>query len=117
MEIAAAGKKCHRLLSGVDQIGIFMTFGGRGTHPQQAIFAMEKNLPITGKVVGNRRRQAYPEIDVGALRNVPRDPRRQLVSAKALDRRVHAAACGCDGIATASTATTRRTKMPGVTIT
>jgi len=57
---------------------------GFGPHAEQAILGMQHDLAVGRQVVRHQRRQTDAEIDIGALGNVARDPRRQLLAIELL---------------------------------
>src|SRR6266481_9063669 len=122
MKKRAAAQQRHRLLPGVDQIVVLFSGCGRRTHAEHPVLAVQQDLAVPGQVVGNQRRQPDAEVDHGAFGNVPRHPRRHLVTielvhAALLFSAVHAAWLpASDAAAELATRTTRLTKMPGVTI-
>src|SRR5712691_501619 len=108
VEIRSAGKKRHRLLSGVDEVFVF--FAGCGLRPdtEDAILAVENDFAAFRQVVSDQGRQTDPEVDVRPIRDVAGNTRRDLFLVELL----HQAAFRIDG----ATRTTRLTKMPGVTM-
>ena len=72
------------------------------------VLAMQEDLTIGRKEVGDQGRQADPEVDVCPIGKVAGNTRRDLFLVELL----HQAAFRIDG----ATRTTRLTKMPGVTI-
>src|SRR5438128_1577910 len=83
MEIRAAGHECHRLLAGVDEIRIFLARRRRGSHAEEAVLAVKKDLLVLREVVGDERRQTDAEVDVRAFGNVARETSRELVACPA----------------------------------
>ena len=70
VDIAAAGDEGDRLLAGVDQVGVGLVGAGRRADAQNAVLAVQDDLAIAGNEVGDQGRQADPEIDIGAVREV-----------------------------------------------
>jgi len=108
VEIAAAGQQRHILFARIDQLGIFLAAGGGRPHPQQTVFAVQKIIALAGQVIANQGGQANAKIHIGAFGNIQRYPRRQLFASQFYHRLI-----GYGFIA--HTATTRCTKIPGVT--
>ena len=46
VEVAAAGQQGHRLLAGVDQVGILRARRRRGPHAQHAVLALQEDLAV-----------------------------------------------------------------------
>ena len=117
MEIGGARQHRHRLLAGVDQVRVLFALRRRRPHAEQAVLAVQEDLAALRQEVGDQRRQADAEVDVGAFGDV------------AL-RRARPSACGLSVSgwrdlppwpsspqaacrAGSSTRTMRCTKMPG----
>src|SRR5437899_350638 len=118
VEVRAARQQGDRLLAGIDQVVVFLAFGGRGAHAEDPVLAVQDDFAADGKVIGNERGLADAEIDDGAVEDVLRDALCELVLGAALVvAHGHAAflkppAC----VATRSILTILLTKMPGVTM-
>ena len=122
VEIGAAGQQRDRLLAGIDQVPVFLAFGRRRTHAENAVLALQEHLAVDRQVVRHQGGQADAEVDIGPLWNVLRDPRRDLVARAPdpgfLHDRAHAASlCVVVCAGSRATITTRLTKIPGVTTT
>ena len=70
VEIAAPLKQSHILFSGVNQLRVLFARPWLWPHSQQAIFAVQKDFFISGKIVSNAGRQADPQIDISAFRYI-----------------------------------------------
>ena len=57
----------HRLLSGVDQIGVDGLLGGERPHAEQAIFGLQVHLHAVGHEVGHQGGHADAEVHVEAV--------------------------------------------------
>src|SRR3546814_708238 len=75
----------------------------RGAHAEQAVLALQEDFLVGRQVVGDAGRQADAEVHVGAFGDVARHALRHLLTVQATH-----------GLPPA--ATTRCTKMPGVTM-
>ena len=95
VEERAAGQQRHRLLAGVDQVGVFLARRRRRAHAEEAVLAVQEDLAVLRQMVGDQRRQADAEVDVRAFGDVARDARGHLVAAERFIAGPHAAACGC----------------------
>ena len=80
VDIAAAGHQRDRLLAGIDQVPIDFVVGGRRTDPQDAVLAVQDDLPVGRDKVGNQSRQTDPEVDIGAVLEILRGPPRDLTT-------------------------------------
>src|SRR5438094_229755 len=116
MEVCASVEQRDRLLACVDELGILFTRRRRGAHPENTIFAVQEDLAIARQVIGDQRRQADPQIDVGALGYVACDARGKLVAVVAFHARCLLGHVPVRRVSAAPTATTFLTNMPGVTI-
>ena len=74
MEDCGTRQQGDRRLAGVDQLRVELFGGGRGTHAQQPVFAVEDDLAPRRPVVGDQRGDADAEVDIGPLRQVGRGP-------------------------------------------
>src|SRR5690242_19887479 len=108
VEIGAAREQRHRLLAGVDQVLVLAPGCWLRADAEHAVLAVQNDLAALRQVVGDQRRQADAEIDIGAFGNIARHARRHLV---AIELFHHAAFLSDE-----PTLITRFTKMPGVTI-
>ena len=79
-EDARAGQRRHRLLAGVDHVGVDLVLGREGADAQQAVLALQPNLHARGHVIGHHRGQADAEVDVEAVLKFLRGACRHLVS-------------------------------------
>jgi hypothetical protein len=66
-EITGRRQLAHRLLAGVDEIGVFFALIGERAHAEHAILALQADVDAGGDVVRNQRRDANAEIDVIAV--------------------------------------------------
>src|SRR5690606_39002253 len=82
---------------------------------EDAVLAVQDDLAIGRKVVGDQRRQADAQVHAGAVRDVARHARGHLVAVEPLHRRPPASVGATAAPRTPFTCTTRFTKMPGVT--
>ena len=57
----------HRLLAGVDEVGVLVAVDRVGADAEEAVLALEHDLDAVGHVVGDERRQADAEVDVEAV--------------------------------------------------
>src|SRR5690606_7928212 len=116
------------LLARVDEVGIDAPLLGRRAHAEQAVLGVEDDLLVVREEVGHERRGADAEVDERALGDVGGDAGRELVARDAGGHRVlPSVSSGVPSIVTPPTnvpstsparsppATTRSTKMPGVT--
>ena len=53
VEIAAALQEGDILFTGIDQLGIFFPGLRFRPHPQQAVFAVQEHLFVSGQVIGD----------------------------------------------------------------
>jgi hypothetical protein len=92
VEVGAAREQGHGLLAGVDQVFVF--FSGRRCRPhaEQAVLAVQEHFALGRQEVGDFRRQADAEVDVGALGDVLRHARGHPVAAEFLRSGIHDAA-------------------------
>src|SRR3954452_16109748 len=118
VKIRAARQQRDRLLAGIDQVIVFLALGGRRAHAQDAVFAVQDDFTAGGQVIGDQRGLTDAEIDDGAVEDVLRDARCELVFGAALIvAHGHAAFLKPPAsVATRSILTIRLTKMPGVTM-
>jgi hypothetical protein len=61
---AAALDGGHRLLAGVDQVGVDFVLGGERADAQHAVLGLQPHLLVGGHKIGHQRGNAYPEVDV-----------------------------------------------------
>ncbi len=80
MEVGAAGEERHRLLAGVDQVFVLLARGRARADAEHAVLAVQDDLAALGQVVGDERRQPDAEVHVGALGNVARHARGDLLA-------------------------------------
>src|SRR5690606_2348612 len=59
-----------RLAAGVDQVGVHILAAGGGTHAQDAVFAVQQDVPVGRQVVAHQGRHADAQIDDGAVGDV-----------------------------------------------
>src|SRR3546814_463709 len=109
MKERATGQFGNGLFAGVDQVIVFLAFGGGGAHAQHAVLGMQDDFAVGRQVVGHQRGQHDAQVDVGAFGNVLRDTGGDLVAGQ------FAAHCCSLAAGAVSICTTRLTKMPGVT--
>ena len=76
MHIGAAALQRDILLAGIDEPAVDRVGRRRRPHPEHAVLGMENDFALGRHVVGDLQRRADAEIDVPALRNVARQPRR-----------------------------------------
>src|SRR5512134_526438 len=84
VEIRASGEERHRLLARIDQVLVLLAGRGLGPDAENAVFAVQDDLAPFGQKVGDQRRQADAEVDVGAFRDVARHARRHLLAVELL---------------------------------
>src|SRR5690606_4559051 len=94
----------------IDQIPVFLTFGRRRTHAEQAVFRVQHHFTVFGQVIGYQRRQPDAEVHIGALGAILGDTRRDLVTSIFIHGPPQALAGTLD-----PTCTMRCTKIPRVT--
>ena len=70
VKVAAAVEQSHILFPGVNQLRILFPRQRFRPHPQQAVFAVQKDFFIGRKIVGDAGGQADPQIDVSAFGNI-----------------------------------------------
>src|SRR5262249_4215976 len=68
----------HRLLAGVDEVGILLAFVGERPHAEHAVLALQVHLDTVGDIVRNQRRDADAEVDVIAVAQLLRGARGHL---------------------------------------
>ena len=68
VEVRCAGQRGHRLLAGVDEIGVLGAGLGCRTHAEQPVLRVQDDLAIARQMVGDQCRQADAEVHVGAVR-------------------------------------------------
>src|SRR6185369_8913372 len=105
VEVRAPGQDRRGGLAGVNQVLVLAAGRGLRAEAENAVLAMQDDFPVLGDVVGDQRGQADAEIDIGAVGNIARDARGDLVAIELF----HAA------FLIRSRRITRCTKIPGVT--
>src|SRR5437763_7279321 len=121
MKVRGARQRGHALFARVEQLGIAFAGLGRGAHAEHAIFRVVDQRAARRHEPGDQLRNANAQIHIGAVGDVLRQALRHLL-ARSPDRwRLRhgydaPAATSSDSWAGAAMATTRSTKMPGVTI-
>src|SRR5262249_30419771 len=108
VEIRAAREQRDRLLPRVDEVLVDLALGRLRPDAEDAVLAVQDDLPSLRQIVPHQRGQAVAQVDVGAFRDVARDARGHLLAIELF----HHAAFMIAG----ATRTTRWTKMLGVTI-
>jgi len=118
VEIRAAGRLCHGLLAGIDQVRVDLELGWIGTDAEQAVLRVQCDLDARWNMVRDERRHADAKVDVVTVAQL---------SSYSLDDPI--AGSHVSAVAGASTRKVRfsirfsylspfkmcRTKMPGVT--
>ena len=64
----------------VSELGVDLVAVGLGTHAEHAVLALQRDVHPLGDVVGDQRRDADAEVDVIAVAQLLRRPRRHLVA-------------------------------------
>src|SRR5690606_436210 len=103
MEERASGQQCDRLLAGVDEVPVFLSFGRRRAHADDTVFRVQHDLAPFRQVVAHLGGQADAQIDDTAFGDVLGHAGRHLLTIQ----RCHFCS---------PTATTRCTNRPGVTM-
>ena len=67
------------LLSGVDEVGVFVSFQREGAHSEDAVFGLKLHLHPIGNVVGHQGGDADAEVDVPTVSDFLRDALRDSV--------------------------------------
>src|SRR5262249_22401040 len=107
VEERAARQQARGPLARIDEIGVRLTRRRRFAEAEDAVFAVEHDLPISRDEISDQGREANTQIHISAIGNVlwrapgNLSPRERC--------------CRCAHLAF-GTWTTRSTKMPGVTI-
>ena len=70
----------HRLLSGVDQIGVDIAFGREGANAKHPVFGLQRDGHPFGNVVGDKGRDADAKIDIHSILELLRSACRQLIT-------------------------------------
>jgi hypothetical protein len=70
VEEGSALAQGDRLLAGVDQVGVDILLEGIGADAEDAVLGLQDDLDVVGDIVGDQRRQADPEVDVGPVRQL-----------------------------------------------
>ncbi len=63
-EEARAGKRRHRLLAGVDEVGVDLVLHRERPDAEKAVLGLQHHVDAFGNVVGDERRQSDAEVDV-----------------------------------------------------
>src|SRR4029077_12004950 len=121
-EIAGRRQFAHRLLAGVDEIGIFLALVGERPHPEHAVLALQLNVHAFGNIVGDQRRNTDAEIDIVAVAQLLRGTRGHLFAGPGHQTSAPVAFAAGRGLVLRNsmrflavpTWTMRDTKIPGV---
>src|SRR5947199_6859144 len=125
-EIAGGRQFAHRLLAGIDQVGIFLALVRERAHAKHAVLALQHDVHSVRNVVRDQRRNADAEIDVIAVAQFLCRARGHLIAGPGhqTSTPVAAGAAALSGrgrvlrnsmrLLAAPTSTMRLTKMPGV---
>ena len=73
-KIRCPGEFAHRLLAGVDEVGIFLAFHRIRADAEHAIFALQNDIHSRWDVIRNKRGHADAEIHVEPIAQFARDP-------------------------------------------
>src|ERR1700693_540514 len=125
-EIAGRRQFAHRLLAGVDQVGVFLALVRKRAHAEHAVLALHADFDAVGDVVRHQRRDADAEIDVIAVAQFLGGARGHLFAGPGHQTSLPVAAAGaCSRLRVLRdsmrflpepTSIMRFTKMPGVWI-
>src|ERR1700709_1403665 len=66
-EIAGGRQFAHRLLAGVDQVGVFLALERKRPHAEHAVLALQDDVHAVGNIVRHQRRNPDAEVDVIAV--------------------------------------------------
>src|SRR5215216_1664135 len=124
-EIAGRGQLAHRLLAGVDEVGVFLALIGKRSHAEHAVLALQVDVDAVGDVVRDQRRNADAEVDVIAVAQLFRGTRGHLFTGPGHQTSLPVAAAGAFvgrgrvlrnsmRFLPVPTSMMRLTKMPGV---
>src|SRR3954469_18058599 len=129
VEEAGAGQDRHRLLAGVDQVGVLLALVRVGPDAENAVLAVEGEVHTLRHEVRHQGRHADPEVDVLAVLEVDGHPGGELVAGERHQRFSSVlsvpAAAGAEPVGrgrvvrfsmflpSGPTTTTRSTKIPG----
>ena len=58
----SAGLCGDEAAAGVDEVRVFLAFGGRGTHTQHTVLGLQNHVHVTGQIVRHHRRQADTQV-------------------------------------------------------
>src|SRR5258708_2378531 len=125
-EIAGRRQFAHRLLAGVDEVGVFLALVGKRSHAEHAVLALKINVDAVGDIVRHQRRDTDAEIDVIAVAQLLGGARRHLFAGPGHQTSTPVAAGALAGrgrvlrnsmrLLPEPTSIMRLTKMPGVWI-
>src|SRR3954467_6321229 len=121
MKIGGARQCRHVPFARIDQLGIAFAGTGRGAHTEHAIFCVVDQRAARRHELGDQLRNANAQIHIRAVENVLRQALRHLLARSTDHWRLRhgydaPASTSSDSWAGLAMATTRSTKMPGVTI-
>src|SRR2546423_786399 len=121
MKVRGARQRRHALFARIEQLGIAFARPGRGAHAEHAIFCVVDQRAARRHELGDQLRNANAQIHIGAVGNILRQALRHLLARSADRWRLRhgydaPASTSSDSWAGLAMATTRSTKMPGVTI-
>src|SRR3954471_23594675 len=121
MKVRGARQCRHALFARIEQLGIAFAGLGRGAHAEQAIFCVVNQRPARRHELRDQLRNANAQIHIRAVGNVLRQALRHLLARSPDHWRLRhgydaPASTSSDSWAGLAMATTRSTKMPGVTI-
>src|SRR4051795_12144147 len=121
MKVRGARQRRHALFARIEQLGIAFAGLGRGAHAEHAIFCVVDQRAARRHEPGDQFRNANAQVHIGAVGNVLRQALRHLLARSPDHWRLRhgydaPASTSSDSCAGLAMATTRSTKMPGVTI-
>src|ERR1035437_3234165 len=114
MKESAAWEQRYRLLAGIEEIRVDIPGCRRRPHAQNAVFAVQENFAIFGKMISHQRGQPDSKVDIGAIVNIARKALRQFLPTAFGVAHLRPPATAVAG--TRGTFTTRATNIPGVTM-
>src|SRR5216683_5269204 len=125
-EIAGRRQFAHRLLAGIDEVGVFLALVRERSHAEHAVLALQVHVDAVGDIVRYQRRDADAEIDVIAVAQLLGGARRHLFAGPGHQISTPVAAAAASArlrvlrnsmrLWPVPTSTIRLTKMPGVWI-
>ncbi len=123
-EIAGRRQFAHRLLAGVDEVGVFLALVRKRSHAQHAVLALKIHVDAIRNIVRHQRRNADAKIDVIAVAQFLRGTRCHLFAGPGHQTSTPVAAAGASArlrvlrnsmrLLPVPTSIMRLTKMPGV---